>query len=45
MCTNAPTGHRAKIMNKMEAQSLPELIRMLLEEQGASTNRAENTGS
>lgn len=37
-------NHRAKIMNKMEAQSLPELVRMVLEVQGASTSRPENPG-
>jgi diguanylate cyclase (GGDEF)-like protein len=38
-------NHRAKIMNKMEAQSLPELVRMVLEVQGAPTSGPENTGS
>jgi diguanylate cyclase (GGDEF)-like protein len=38
-------NHRAKIMNKMEAQSLPELVRMVLEVQGAPTSRPESTGS
>ncbi|HEV8257680.1 MAG TPA: diguanylate cyclase [Casimicrobiaceae bacterium] len=38
-------NHRAKIMSKMEAQSLPELVRMVLEVQGAPTSRPENTGS
>jgi len=32
-------------MNKMEAQSLPELVRMVLEVQGAPTSRPESTGS
>src|SRR4029077_7730791 len=35
-------NHGAKIMNKMEAQSLPELVRMVLEVQGASTSPPEN---
>ena len=38
-------NHRAKIMNKMEAQSLPELVRMVLEVQGAPTSHPESTGS
>jgi DNA-binding CsgD family transcriptional regulator len=38
-------NHRAKIMNKMEAQSLPELVRMMLEVRGAPTSRPQNTGS
>jgi len=38
-------NHRAKIMNKMEAQSLAELVRMVLEVQGAPTSRPQNAGS
>ena len=38
-------NHRARIMSKMEAQSLPELVRMVLEVQGAPTSRPQNTGS
>lgn len=38
-------NHRAKIMNKMEARSLPELVRMVLEVQGAPADGSGNTGS
>jgi FixJ family two-component response regulator len=38
-------NHRARIMHKMEAQSLPELVRMVLEVQGAPTSRPQNTAS
>jgi diguanylate cyclase (GGDEF)-like protein len=37
-------NHRAKIMSKMEAQSLPELVRMVLEVQGAPTSSPKDTG-
>jgi diguanylate cyclase (GGDEF)-like protein len=38
-------NHRAKIMNKMQAQSLPELVRMVLEVQGAARSPPESTRS
>ena len=38
-------NHRAKIMNKMQAQSLPELVRMVLEVEGAATRLPESTRS
>jgi diguanylate cyclase (GGDEF)-like protein len=34
--------HRAKIMDKMDARSLPELVRMVLDVQGAATGAATN---
>ena len=37
--------HRAKIMGKMEAHSLPELVRTVLEVQGAPTSPPTNAGS
>jgi two-component system response regulator FixJ len=43
--TRTIENHRAKIMDKMDASSLPELVRMVVDVQGVATSAPENSGS
>src|SRR5262249_36540088 len=43
--TRTVENHRARIMDKMAAQSLPELVRMVMDHQGAAAHTGSVAGS